>query len=360
MSTATSPDLVRLAETFRSFAAGQAAGNSPLYAHLAEVTAESPDLLALADTARVGQPRPNMLLGAVQYLLAQHPCSPLARFYDGATRTGTELGGAAEAFREFCARWEPHLAQVVATRSVQTNEVGRAGVLLPAFAEIQRRTDATIRVIDLGSSAGLTLLWPYYRYRYGDTRVVFPTSTNIELECEPRGEAPPLEVDPDRFADPVGLEIDPVDLTDPDTRAWLDALCWPEQTKRRRLLRNAVAVARQRPPRIIGGDATELLPRLIAQTPPEQVVCVVGCWSIYQVYGSPGGRQRLVTQLARASRDRPVFEVSIGHFGQRVPSMILAHHHDGSHVDHVAATCDVYGRWITWHPNENDGGPACA
>jgi hypothetical protein len=354
-SNTTSPDMFRLADTFRAFASGQAAGNSPLYAHLAEVIAESPDLLALADAARAGQPRPNLLLGAVHYLVAQHPCFPLARFYDGTTRTGTELD-AAEEFREFCARWEPHIEQVVATRSAQTNEVRRASVLLPAFAEIQRRTGATIRVIDIGSSAGLTLLWPRYRYRYGNTTVVFPTSTGLELECEPRGDLPPVDVDPNRFADPVGLEIDPVDLTDPDTCAWLDALCWPEQTERRRLLREAIAVAQDHPPRIIGGDATELLPRLIAQTPHDQVVCVVGCWSIYQIYGSPGGRQRLITQLAEASRNRTVFEVSIGHFGQSVPRMILSHHQDGTHLDHVAATCDVYGRWITWRPNENEGG----
>jgi hypothetical protein len=341
-----------LGDTFRAFAAGQAAGNSSLYAHLAEMIADSSDLLALADAARAGQPRPNMLFGAVQYLAAKHPCFPLARFFDGTTRTSAELSGAAEAFREFCTRWEPHIEHLVATRTVQTNEVRRAAVLLPAFAEIQRRTDASIRVIDVGSSAGLTLLWPYYRYRYGDLAVVFPTSTGLELECQPRGDLPPLDVDPDRFADPVGLEIDPVDLTDPDTRAWLDALCWPEQTERRRLLREAVAVAQQHPPRIIHGDATALLPRLIAQAPRDEVVCVVGCWSIYQAYGSPSGRQRLITQLAEASRDRTVFEVSIGHFGQPVPRMILAQHRNGTTVDHVTATCDVYGRWITWHTNK--------
>jgi hypothetical protein len=359
MSTTASSDLSRLADTFRAFASGQAAGNSPLYAHLAEMIAESPDLLALADTARAGQPRPNMLLGAVHYLVDQHPCHPLARFYDGTTRNGAELDAAAEAFRAFCARWEPHIEQVVATRSVQTNEVRRASMLLPAFAQIQHRTDATIRVIDIGSSAGLTLLWPYYRYRYGDARVAFPTSTDVELDCEPCGDSPPLDVDPQRFAEPVGLEIDPVDLTDPDTRAWLDALCWPEHTERRRLLRDAVAVAREHPPRIIGGDATELLVRVIEQTPRDQVVCVVGCWSIYQVYGSPHGRQRLHAQLTEASRDRPVFAVSIGHFGQSVPSIIVSHHQDGTHHDHIAATCDVYGRWITWHPDNDEGGRPC-
>lgn len=351
-----------LADTFRAFATGQAAGHSPLYAHLAGVITESPALLALADTARAGQPRPNMLLGAVQYLVRQHPCHPLARYYDGTARTDAELGEAAQAFHAFCARWETEITQLLATRSVQTNEVRRASVLLPAFAEIQRHTDAPIQVIDIGSSAGLTLLWPRYRYRYADTRVVFPTSSGLELGCEPRGTLPPVDVDPDRFAAPVGIEVDPVDLDDPDTCAWLDALCWPEQVERRRQLRDAIAIARADPPRIVGGDATRLLRHLIEQTPSDQVVCVVSCWSIYQVYGSPGGRQHLITQLAAASRDRSVFEVSIGHFGRAVPSMILAHHHNGTHQERIAATCDVHGRWITWHASDrhiSDGAWAC-
>ena len=352
-------------DTFRAFATGQAAGNSPLYAHLAAVIADTPPLLALADKARAGQPRPNMLLGAVHYLVGKHPCHPLARYYDGTVRAEADLDGAADALLAFCTRWESQIAEQLAIRSVQTNEVRRASVLLPAFAEIQRHTDATIRVIDIGSSAGLTLLWPYYRYHYTDipgdtptdTTVVFPSSTGLELECQPRGQLPPLEVDPQRFADPIGVERDPVDLTDPDTCDWLEALCWPEQVERRRLLSEAIAVARAHPPRIIGGDAAELLPRLIEQTPADETVCVVCCWSIYQVYGTPGGRQRLITQLAEASRTRPVFEVSIGHFGHSVPSMVLAHHHDGTHHDHIAADCDVYGRWIDWHTTE--GAPTC-
>lgn len=299
-----------------------------------------------------------MLLGAVHYLVGKHPCHPLARYYDGTVRTEAELGDAAEALLAFCTRWEPQIAEQLAIRSVQTNEVRRAGVLLPAFAEIQRHTDATIRVIDIGSSAGLTLLWPYYRYRYTDTTtVVFPSSISLELECQQRGRLPPLEVDPQRFADPIGVELDPVDLTDPDTCDWLAALCWPEQVGRRRRLREAIAVARAHPPHVVGGDAAELLPRLIEQTPAEETVCVVCCWSIYQVYGTPGGRQRLITQLAELSQSRPVFEVSIGHFGHPVPSMVLAHHRDGTHHDHIVAACDVYGRWIDWHTT--DGGLTC-
>lgn len=346
-----------LADAFRAFATGQAAGNSPLYAHLAEVIAESPALLALADTARAGQPRPNMLLGAVHYLVGKHPCHPLARFYDGTIRTAVELRDAAEAFHAFCTQWQSQIAELLATRSVQTNEVRRAAVLLTAFAEIQRHTNATIRMIDIGSSGGLTLLWPYYRYRYADTTVVFPTSTGLELDCQPRGDLLSIDVDPQRFADPIGLEIDPVDLTDPDTCAWLDALCWPEQVDRRRLLRDAITVAQDHSPRIVIGEATKLLPRLIAQTPRDEVVCVVCCWSIYQVYGTPGGRRRLIAQLTEVSRERPVFEVSIGHFGRPVPSMILARHHDGTNDDYIAATCDTYGRSITWHTSE--GAWAC-
>ncbi|MGI9000747.1 MAG: DUF2332 domain-containing protein [Pseudonocardia sp.] len=346
-----------LGETFRTFATRQAAGVSALYEQLAHAVAGHPGLLELAAHARAGQPAPNMLLGAVHYLVRHHPGDPLAAYYDGTIRTSDELIGATDLFARFCTRHRPEILELLATRSVQTNEVRRAAVLLPAFAMITQNTDTAIHVIDVGCSAGLTLLWPRFQYRYDVTRVVFPTSTSLELCCQPRGAVPPLEVDPHRFANLIGVEVHPIDLSDSDTRDWLDALCWPEQTDRRRLLRDAIALATRHPPRVIDADATRELPAIIEQVPTDATPCVVCCWSIYQIYGTPGGRERLVDQLADINR--PVWEVSVGHFGRLTPIMILAYHHNGTHHERIIASCDVYGRWIRWHCTDQDGGLRC-
>lgn len=337
-----------LAEKFREFAVRQAAGVSPLYERLALEIADDRALLELANKAREGQPRPNMLFAAVQYLLRREPDDPLACYYDGVLRTPADLSAAPLAFSRFCARHKDEILDVITTRSVQTNEASRAAVLVPAFSELQRNSGSPIQIVDVGCSAGLTMLWPRYRYRYGNRVLAFPGGSNIELECESRGEQLPVQIDPTSFAKPIGLESDPVDLNSPTTCGWLEALCWPEQPDRLRLLRQAVAVARDDPPDILVGDAVRVLPDLIRSIPADPVICLVFCWSIYQIYGTPGGRSRLAEQLSEITADRPIFEVSVGHFGEKVPRVIIGRHFAGTCEHYVAASCDVYGRWISW------------
>ena len=44
-----------------------------------------------------------------------------------------------------------------------------------------------------------------------------------------------------------GVDLNPLDVSDPDAMAWLENLVWPEQDERRERLRTAVEVARRGP-----------------------------------------------------------------------------------------------------------------
>ena len=55
--------------------------NSRLYYHLSLALAGDNDLLSLAQFAPVGQPVPQLLFGAVHYLLAFERSDPLACYY---------------------------------------------------------------------------------------------------------------------------------------------------------------------------------------------------------------------------------------------------------------------------------------
>ena len=60
-----------------------------------------------------------------------------------------------------------------------------------------------------------------------------------------------------------GIDLNPLDVTDPDTARWLEVLVWPEHDDRRALLRRAIEVTRQDPPHLVRGDLlTDLDPLL--------------------------------------------------------------------------------------------------
>jgi hypothetical protein len=339
----------QLAETFRRFADQQATGLSPLYATLSRAVARVPELLDVAARTRPGQPAPNMLLAAVHHVLRSGVQHPLAPCFTG--REVLDEDRAAGLLTDFCRRHTVRIRRIIETRSVQTNEVGRCAVLLPAFAALQQQLDdgRTIRIVDVGASAGLTLLWDRYTYDYGGHRLALPGSDpSTVLHCEVKGAMPPLAVDPARFAPAAGIEPHPVDVTDPEATEWLVSLTWPEQTSRMRTLNSALALAARNPPTILAGTAQDHLPDVVDQTPDNQHLVLVFSWSIYQIFGSPGGRERLLTTLAALSRRRPLHEISIGHFGHDTPRMIMARHDAGMSRSATVAHCDVYGTWLNW------------
>ena len=104
-------------------------------------------------------------------------------------------------------------------RATQTNEAGRCAVLLPVLAALPQ----PLALLEVGASAGLCLYPDRYAYRYGDQ--VLGAGEPV-LDCAATGVAPP----PARpeVVWRAGLDLNPLDVTDPADVAWLDALIWPE------------------------------------------------------------------------------------------------------------------------------------
>ncbi|MFD3909972.1 DUF2332 domain-containing protein [Streptomyces sp. NPDC058603] len=338
----------QLADAFRRFATQQAAGKSPLYETLSYAVARTPELLDLAADTQPGQPAPNMLLGAIHHISRRGVQHPLATYFTGHEELHQARADAL--LTDFCRRHARQITRIISTRSVQTNEVNRCAVLLPAFAALQQQLDERpIRIVDVGASAGLNLLWDHYTYDYGGHRHRLPASDpDTVLSCEIKGATPPLSLDVTRFVQPVGIELNPVDVTDPEATEWLISLTWPEQTTRMRTLNSALALAARIPPTILAGRAEDHLATVVAETPADQHICFVFSWSIYQIFGSPGGRERLVDTLAELSRQRPLHEISIGHFGHDTPRVITAAYDGGVTRSGIVAQCDVYGTWLDW------------
>ncbi|MFD5083219.1 DUF2332 domain-containing protein [Kitasatospora sp. NPDC058201] len=244
---------------YRQFATTEARGNSPSYERLSSAVSGDPGLLALIDELPPPKRQPNLLLGAVRF-----------------------LGGPIDdesAFRDWTARHWPRVRATVLERRTQTNEPGRCAALLPVLARLPQ----PLALIEVGASAGLCLYPDRYRYlyRHGDgVTALGPADSPVVLECLTTGSgsgAPPggdrggaVVPEPVRLPEiawRAGVDLNPLDVTDPQDVRWLESLVWPEQHQRLARLRGAVRIARAEPPELVRGDLNGTIRELVAAAP---------------------------------------------------------------------------------------------
>jgi hypothetical protein len=319
--------------------------DSPLYLRLGSVVVGDPYLLDLAAHAPTGQPPLLPLFAAVHYLLLAGSDHPLAGYYPsvgGGSAPDEEVGAA---FSDFCRRNRSELTDLVSRRLVQTNEVARAAVLVLGLTAVAARGERPVAVIEVGASAGLLLRWDRYRYEYGPAGAVGDAGSPVRISCVPRGPTPPpVPAEMPEASWRAGVDLDPVDLSDPLAARWLEAQVWPDQNLRRVRLLAAIELARSHPVDLIAGDAVAELPGLTSRCPPEAAVCVVHSMTLNQF--SPEARQDLERVLGSARR--PVLRISMEWIGTPRPLLSIIEYDRGRRAVTDLAEYHHHGDWIAW------------
>ena len=243
-----------VADAFTDFAIREAHGVSPTYERLSLAIARDAELLTLLERVPAPKRQPNLLFAVVRL-----------------------LGGPVEdpgAFHDFTVTNWPAVEVELRRRATQTNEVGRCALLLPVLAALPQ----PLALLEIGAAAGLGLYPDRYSYRYDEHRI---GTGGPVLDCVLTGTAPP-----DRLPEVVwraGLDLNPLDVTDPADVAWLEALIWPEQHDRRERLRAAAALAAADPPTLLRGDLVDDVAQLAAQAPVGATLVVFHTSVLYQV-----------------------------------------------------------------------------
>jgi hypothetical protein len=392
-----------LAAEFRFFSS-MSRKESPLYAELSARVAENPFLLDLAARSSAGQPAPNLLFAAVHDQLLAGADHGLRRFY-------RSLGGddppqdAFPALLDFCRNRADVLGELIASRRVQTNEVGRSAMLLPAVTRASRLLGGRpLHLIELGASAGLHLNLDLYRFEYelplgveqpesprgfehsAPTGFEFKASDHSERtgggraateweaasnvgprviavhECgdvdspvrlrtqvlETNGSTEWLPRAVPEIADRTGVDIAVVDLDNTEELRWNEALIWPDQTDRLERFRQAVRLARaRRRVRMIEGDGRAWIPQLIAKTPATAVPCVFHSHVIYQ-WGREE-RASFIDEINEWGQRRDLCHVSLEWLDDDPgPKLHLTTFIEGRRSHEHLADCHHHGRWIRW------------
>ncbi|RKN03707.1 DUF2332 domain-containing protein [Streptomyces radicis] len=229
---------------------------SPLYAALLERAADDireggpcAAVLAGYEEGAWGDALPLRLTGAVHALALTGRAPGLAEHYPSA-------GGVFSAERPYAA-W-PAFREVVAAESEwirewlrrppQTNEVGRANLLLAGLLYAVPSAQLPVRLFELGSSAGLNLRAEQFRYTAGDFAWGPPDST-VRLSDAWDGEVPDwLRMGAERhqalrIVERRGCDLTPIDPLSADGSLALRAYVWPDQRDRFARLDGALSIA---------------------------------------------------------------------------------------------------------------------
>ena len=229
------------AERYREFAR-EAHGRSAAYEALAGAVAGDGALLGFLGTLPVARRQPNLLFAAARYMLGEPADIGTLRDLVGLDAAG--------------------LSRVMLARRTQTNEPARCATLLPALAGLP----GPLALIEVGASAGLTLLFDRYSYDFGG-RVIRGTDPEAPmLRCAVSGPVPVPAGIPD-IAWRAGLDLNPLDVMSEDDMRWLSCLLWPGEGDREERLAGAIAAARRDPPAVFRGDLNTDLPALAARAP---------------------------------------------------------------------------------------------
>jgi hypothetical protein len=313
---------ISLAENYRVWAR-EATGRSPAYVTLSNAVADDPTILEFLGTLPPDKRQPNLLFAAAYYLLGA-PADP-----------GT--------LRDLIRRDPDRLAQVMQSRRTQTNEPARCATLLPALAQLPE----PLALIEVGASAGLTLLFDRYSYDYPGLRITGCDPEAPVLRCDLRGPVPvPARLPEITWR--AGLDLNPLDVTDDDDMRWLSCLVWPDEGDRAQRLAAAIAAARRSPPPVRHGDLLTDLPALAAEAPADATLVIYH--SAVLAYVAPEDRARfagIVRGLTAVwfSNEAPGV----------VPGVPLSDRDDGTFVlardgRQALARTDGHGDWVEWLP----------
>lgn len=343
------PDIEPLLAVVENQRTGCLLAGSTVYATVLEAVADdlaaggpSVPILAPVAEARFGDAVLLRLLAAVHELVLDGSAPALAAHYPSAG--GTPGPGLVGDFLATLARFEERIAGAM-HRGVQTNEVGRSVALLGGCLMLARH-GLPLRILEIGSSAGLNLRLDQYRYEHGD--FAFGPSDSAVCFSNPFvGSATPDATAGLVIAERRGCDLEPIDPTTAAGRLRLRSLVWPDQPDRRARLDAAIAVAEQTPVEIDRADAVTWLRRQLAA--PAHGMLTVVMHSITFQYLDPAGRAQLLAVIdhagANATPEAPFAWLRTEPGGPQAETRL--DEHPGG-VPRLLATSSYHGPPVGW------------
>ncbi len=339
----------RLKDWFKTFAENECKGVSPMYFALSNKISEDDELITLASYCKSRQPMPNLFLASVQYLLFKEPSSELAHYYPSIHSQYKEDPPFA-LFKEFCLKRRDQIIELEQSRLVQTNSLNRCAYLMPIFSSYSRGEEVIL--VDIGTSAGLTLNMDRYAYFYDDVHTF--GRSDVKIQSEERGGKMPAFDQMVSFRSKLGIDQNPLDLSDQNNVDWLRALVWADRLPRHEKISAAISLAQKENLQFEKASTIPEFERIIESQDDDAPLLVFHTHVLYQF--SKGERVEFTNMMERIGSHRDLLYLAAEH------SSVLQNDHgmDGVLVEstefkkgtksiRLHAQTNGHANWIKWN-----------
>jgi hypothetical protein len=339
-------DKSKLSLRFKNFANIECKGSSELYEFLSLKISEDDELLELCFKAQNGQPVPNLLFGAVHYLLLKGKEHQLKEYYPSVTKPPRKIDDETfVCFKDFCNVYSEEIVPILKNKLVQTNEVRRCAYLYPIFSLIYSKLEKPLSLIEIGTSAGLQLLWDKYSYSYGTDEIYGDKNSSVHITSELKGKNIPsfLPKSPP-VASKIGLDLHISDLRNSEDYLWLKSLIWTEHQERLDLFESAARCFKENPVELIEGDGVTLLADVVETLPKDTAICIFHTHVANQI--PEDSKYELLEKIKKIGSKRDVFHLYNNMWDRKLH---LDYFIDGVEYSQTIGDTDGHGRWFEWN-----------
>lgn len=281
------------------------------------------------------------LAGALHYLVLRGKTPVLARIY-----AQPESVPDSQFWRVLDAAMRLHADEIMAILDSppQTNEIRRSAVLIATAHWLTAAYGLPLVLSELGSSAGLNLLWDDYALEIGGQHYG-PETPALTLAPDWRGDLPPVASSVIRAR--AGVDLNPLDPERDALR--LLSYIWADQRDRLEQTRTALELACEKRPVVTKGNAIDWLETRLSR-PVTQAVHLVYNTLVWQ-YLSPQEQARGAALLervgARCRKDEPLAHLSMEQ-DEDGPGAALTLHLWPENIRIDLGRADFHGRWVDW------------
>ena len=339
-----------LKERFLAFAENECKGNSDLYYQLSIRISDEPELLNIAANTREGQPVANIFFAAIHYLLLKNPDEPLARYYPSIHQNHfAEIPF--EIFKAFCLQNKNEITKIISSRIVQTNVISRCSYLMPIFSKIISEENKPATIIDIGTSAGLTLNFDKYEYWYNDKKVA--GKSNVVVKSRILGSSVPAIYPITQPLQKIGIDQNPIDPTDKDEILWLKALVWADKVERFVNMDEALQLQELERIKFVQADGVMDFEREIQQANKDHTLIVYATHVLYQF--TDVQKKEFYAMLERVGKTRDFYFLSVEgikelleKYNSKETVIELTHFKNKKKAVSFLGETNGHGNWIRW------------